>query len=63
MKKDEYINVLNQVIKQINHSWDLNTAQKGMMGLFGEKIIPFGKIDLDKDGLHRKDAQLLFFLL
>jgi hypothetical protein len=34
MKKDEYINVLNQVIKQINHSWDLNTAQKKIMGLF-----------------------------
>lgn len=44
MKKDEYINVLNQVIKQINHSWDLNTAQKEMMGLFGENIIPFGNL-------------------
>jgi len=28
-----------------------------MMGLFGENIIPFGKIDLDKDGLHGKDAE------
>ncbi|MDC1037877.1 hypothetical protein OAR31_02275 [Candidatus Marinimicrobia bacterium] len=48
MKKDEYINVLNQVIKQINHSWDLNTAQKKIMGLFGKNIIPFDKIELDK---------------
>lgn len=57
MKKDEYINVLNQVIKQINHSWDLNTAQKEMMGLFGENIIPFGKIDLDKDGITQIDLE------
>ena len=39
-------NLFNQVIKKINHSWDLNKAQKEMIGLFGENIIPFGCLSL-----------------
>ena len=39
-------NFLNQVIKQINHLWDLNNTQKEMMGLFGENIIFFGCLSL-----------------
>ena len=42
-------NLLNQVIKQINHLWDLNNTQKEMMRLFGENIIPFSCLSLKFD--------------